>query len=105
MIVLECMIVFDTVTNFPSMVIEAYNFFVNLQNRFRLDNTASSGIDQSETILEYSNANSQMSKIPRLQGNTDSDTIEIDFGNDGDEMYIKNEMDIEEVSGETDIEV
>ena len=84
------------------MVIEAYNFFVKLQSRYRLDNcgTEQSEIDQSESILEY-----PIGKMARLQGNTDSDTIEIDFGNDKDEMYIKNEMDIEELSGEADIEV
>ena len=84
------------------MVIEAYNFFVNLQSRYRLDNcgTEQPEIDQSESILEY-----PIGKMARLQANTDSDTIEIDFGNDKDEMYIKNEMDIEELSGEADIEV
>ena len=85
-----------------SMVIEAYNFFVNLQSRYRLDNcgTEQSEIEQPESILEY-----PLGKIARMQGNTDSDTIEIDFGTDKDEMYIKNEMDIEELSGEADIEV
>lgn len=84
------------------MVIEAYNFFVNLQSRYRLDNcgTEQSEIEQPESILEY-----PLGKIARMQGNTDSDTIEIDFGTDKDEMYIKNEMDIEELSGEADIEV
>jgi hypothetical protein len=86
-----------------SMVIEAYNFFVNLQSRYRLDNcgTDQSEIGQLETMLEY-----PMGKIARLQGNTDSsDTVEIDFGTDKDEMYIKNELVIEELSGEADIEM
>ena len=84
------------------MVIEAYNFFVNLQSRYRLDNCATDQpeIGLSEAILEY-----PMGKVARLQGNNDSDTIEIDFGTDKDEMYIKNEMDIEELSGDADIEV
>ena len=58
------------------MVIEAYNFFVNLQSRYRLDNcgTDQPEIGLPETILEY-----PIGKIARLQGNNDADTIEIDF--------------------------
>ena len=84
------------------MVIEAYNFFVNLQSRYRLDNCGNDQpeIGLSDTILEY-----PIGKVARLQGNNDSDTIEIDFGTDKDEMYIKNEMDIEELSADADIEV
>ena len=84
------------------MVIEAYNFFVNLQSRYRLDNcgTGQPEIGLSDTTLEY-----PIEKVARLQANNDSDTIEIDFGTDKDEMYIKNEMDIEELSADADIEV